>query len=141
MLFQAAPVLSNGRNYRRICTASRGTKRQVHLLHLLPPVEGHSNHPVDATASEPAATDAAIIRSEFSVVSLNDQPSFEALSYVWSDPTSDATVKLAGHLMPNTRNIHSALNISVEQEGNLKSGQTRFALINTRTTNNPLRLP
>ncbi|CAM1500531.1 Fc.00g096930.m01.CDS01 [Cosmosporella sp. VM-42] len=42
-------------------------------------------------------------------VSLKDNPSFTALSYVWGDPTSTEEIILEGMLIPVTRNLAAAL--------------------------------
>lgn len=45
----------------------------------------------------------------FSVVSLDDSPNFEALSYVWGDPHNVMPISLEGHGFPVTVNLHCAL--------------------------------
>lgn len=37
------------------------------------------------------------------------RPSYEALSYVWGDPSAPVTIKLNGHEITITQNLHSAL--------------------------------
>ena len=70
------------------------TKQQIRLLHIRP-LAGHK--------------DTATIECFLSLVSLEDHPIFEALSYVWGDPTDAAIIDLEGHRMPVTVNLHSAL--------------------------------
>lgn len=67
----------------------------IQLLELLPH-NGHEDAP---------------IKCETKRALLDDEPPYEALSYVWGDPASLGTVhiELAGSMVPVTGNIHSAL--------------------------------
>jgi len=49
------------------------------------------------------------IHCHLSIVSLQDSPCFEALSYVWGDPHTAKVVILDGHEFPVTANLHLAL--------------------------------
>ncbi|KAJ4344205.1 hypothetical protein N0V95_006245 [Ascochyta clinopodiicola] len=78
-------------------TALDDTKRQIRLLHLHPSVNsepGHLPHDIQCT---------------FSLASLDDNPSFEALSYVWGDASSTGLITLHGHPFSVTSNLHIAL--------------------------------
>ena len=49
------------------------------------------------------------IRCTFSLASLDDNPYYEALSYVWGTSDSTASVLLHGHLAPVTQNLKTIL--------------------------------
>lgn len=83
------------------------TKRQIRLLHLHPPLchvsEGEcGNENGDATNA---------IHCTFSLASLDDNPSYEALSYVWGDPGTNASITVHGHHFPVTSNLVSILKL------------------------------
>ncbi|KAF1925788.1 uncharacterized protein M421DRAFT_423346 [Didymella exigua CBS 183.55] len=84
------------------------TKRQICLLHLLPALKAEPYAHAIKQSLE-VDTNGEGIRCAFSIVSLDDEPQFEALSYVWGDRESDAVVELKGHSRPFTSNLHSAL--------------------------------
>ncbi|KAK7703272.1 hypothetical protein SLS64_009249 [Diaporthe eres] len=50
-----------------------------------------------------------IIVIKIHVVSLNDKPSFNALSYVWGDKANQETITVNGTQVSVTRNLHEAL--------------------------------
>jgi hypothetical protein len=86
--------------------------RQIGLLHLLPPLPTQRSlldHCLDGVRKPFQTSDIAPIRGVFSVVSLDEQHNFEALSYVWRSPTSDATVELEGRPKRITSNLYSTL--------------------------------
>ncbi|KAF9739538.1 heterokaryon incompatibility protein [Paraphaeosphaeria minitans] len=50
------------------------------------------------------------LRCTLSIVSLDDRPHYEALSYVWGDDLEDTfPISLGGHTVQIRRNLHSAL--------------------------------
>lgn len=49
------------------------------------------------------------IHCTFGIASLDDEPDYEALSYVWGDADSQKPVYLHGHLFSITRNLYDAL--------------------------------
>lgn len=51
----------------------------------------------------PASSQDDTIRCHFTVVLLDDEPEFEALSYVWGD------IEVESNVVPITSNLHSAL--------------------------------
>ena len=101
-------------------------KRQIRLLHLHPvPTDRQSSK--NATDLERAdipdsgdeddwedVFDNEIdydeeIHCTFSIVSLDDKPDYEALSYVWGDAKNRDSVTLHGHTFPITRKLFDAL--------------------------------
>ncbi|KAF9691422.1 hypothetical protein EKO04_010878 [Ascochyta lentis] len=80
------------------------TKRQVRLLHLHPSV--HVKPGVLPNTDEDHLND---IQCTFSLASLDDNPTFEALSYVWGDHNITAPITLHGHAFSVTSNLHAAL--------------------------------
>ncbi|KAJ8107443.1 hypothetical protein OPT61_g8864 [Boeremia exigua] len=80
------------------------SKRQIRLLHLLPFEEPGDN---DLVHNDIDYTDE--IHCTFSIVSLDDGPEYEALSYVWGETGNQATVYLDGHSFPITKNLYHAL--------------------------------
>lgn len=87
-------------------------RRQIRLLHLLPPLPQKTSilsRCWEYVRGPSKTLDTDVIRCVFSVVALDDQPQFEALSYVWGNPTSDAVVELEGRAVRVTSNLHSAL--------------------------------
>ena len=76
------------------------SKRQIRLLHLLP---GEN----------------AELRCTFSLVSLRDNPTYEAISYVWGDTIDPQNIYVepGERAMPITKNLHSVLrNVRLQQE-------------------------
>ena len=57
----------------------------------------------------PASTEDETIRCRFTVVSLDDEPQYEALSYVWGDGNDTRSIEVDGYSMPTTANLHVAL--------------------------------
>jgi hypothetical protein len=49
------------------------------------------------------------ISCHLTLVSLGDNPQFQALSYVWGDPKDTNLVQLDGHVFPVTRNLEAAI--------------------------------
>lgn len=49
------------------------------------------------------------ISCELSIVSLDENPVYEALSYVWGDPQDTVPIELNGHVFQATTNLRSAL--------------------------------
>ena len=49
------------------------------------------------------------IEVQLNVVSLDDEPQFEALSYVWGDPNITRDIRLNGRGFPITTNLYAAL--------------------------------
>jgi len=49
------------------------------------------------------------IKCELSIVSLNDKPQYEALSYVWGDPANPKYIQLNKQKFSVTPNLHAAL--------------------------------
>ena len=86
-----------------------GTKRQIRLLHLLQSATAEVSHDRDVQFPSNGADDRRTLYCYFSVLSLKEQPVFEAVSYVWDDSNNDAFVTLQGHSFPITRNLHSTL--------------------------------
>ncbi|KAH8726428.1 heterokaryon incompatibility protein-domain-containing protein [Phaeosphaeriaceae sp. PMI808] len=79
-----------------IYTSLDESQRQIRLLHL---------HPGDSGASDP-------LHCSFTVASLDNEISFEALSYVWGDATDALPIIVEEDTptaVPITRNLHNAL--------------------------------
>ncbi|PVH75349.1 HET-domain-containing protein, partial [Cadophora sp. DSE1049] len=72
-------------------SALRPEKNEIRLMTILP---GQANED---------------IRIKLNVVSLDDKPYFEALSYVWGDPKVTEDIKLNGWIFPITTNLRAAL--------------------------------
>lgn len=100
------------------------SKRQIRLLHLLPSLSTkcpESLHGIENTCILPANdhsenntnkinidyTDE--IHCTFSLVSLDDEPEYEALSYVWGDQEDLATIYVHNCPFLITRNLYDAL--------------------------------
>lgn len=66
-------------------------RRQIRLAHILP---GRWSENVSC---------------KLTVVSLDDKPSYEALSYAWGDPSDKVPIFLEGLTFPVTKNLHLAL--------------------------------
>lgn len=79
------------RNYGLHSTKHR-RKNLIRLLHLIP-----GSYTDDA------------IKFDFSVVSLDDELQYEALSYVWGEASDTRGVELGGSPVPVTANVFSAL--------------------------------
>ncbi|KAF2033915.1 hypothetical protein EK21DRAFT_17890, partial [Setomelanomma holmii] len=86
------------------------TRQEIRLLHLLPRAQA------TADAEAPCVADDGIVSRtqdeiccELNAVSLDETPSYEALSYVWGDPTTTHHVVLDGLKFPVTANLHTAL--------------------------------
>ncbi|KAF3009459.1 hypothetical protein E8E13_002094 [Curvularia kusanoi] len=77
-------------------------KRQIRLLHL---------HPLDLPAMEDshAIVAADDIHCSFSVASLDDEPSYEALSYVWGTAEAISLVLLQDDYLPVTKHLETIL--------------------------------
>lgn len=67
-------------------------RHQIRVLHLLPTTEWHNE-----------------VRCKLTTVSLDDEPYFEALSYVWGDPKDTVDVQLDGCVFSVTSNLIAAL--------------------------------
>jgi hypothetical protein len=79
-------------------------RKQIRLLHLAPKPDRA------ADCEDPAkVTDENRIHCSFSVVSLDDEQEFEALSYAWGDPKQVVPVWLEGHEIKVTVSLHCAL--------------------------------
>ncbi|KAF2501370.1 HET-domain-containing protein, partial [Lophium mytilinum] len=74
-------------SYHHLCHG----RREIRLLDLLP---GLPLQPIEC---------------ELRVVALDDKPEYEALSYVWGDPTRLTTVSLLGVPFRITKSLESAL--------------------------------
>ncbi|KAF3005174.1 hypothetical protein E8E13_010644 [Curvularia kusanoi] len=99
------------------------SKRQIRLLHLHPVRKRRRDRFVKKAKSvfseiagrprnivlEDDLNDPADVSCTFSLASLDDNPKFEALSYVWGDPDDLVTVHLHGCSAKVTRNLHDAL--------------------------------
>lgn len=85
-------------------TALDNSKRQVRLVHLHPFLETGTEKISDTKDDE-----ANVIHCTFSLASLDDNPTYEALSYVWGDPRVTKPIDLHGHPFPVTSNLFSAL--------------------------------
>lgn len=94
-------VDSNASN-RRSCLRSKDfankmyrpldeSKNQIRLVHLLPGIDSDDLH------------------CRFSMISLDDDSSFEALSYVWGDEKDRMPVQVEGKEVTVTRNLYQAL--------------------------------
>ena len=57
----------------------------------------------------PQAASADTIEISLKTVSLQDQPQYTALSYVWGDPTQVVPISINGHTFNVTKNLHAAL--------------------------------
>ena len=85
---------------------------EIRLFHLAPLVRtpGEEEEP---DAQEQLLSDSfdseAPAKGHFSVVSLIDQPQFEALSYVWGDRSNQVPIKVEGTEVLVTQNLHAAL--------------------------------
>jgi len=80
------------------------SRRQIRLLHLSP-------SSIHAAGCERDVSDSGDdrIRCSFSVVSLDDELNFEALSYAWGCPKQRVPVWLEGHKVNITTGLHCAL--------------------------------
>src|SRR5690242_4561884 len=100
------------------------SKRQIRLLHLLPPAstnKTNSSYEEDHDFAQSIRglknNDFALteinfisdIHCTFSLVSLDDDPEYEALSYVWGDQNDLVTVYVHGHPTAITWNLYDAL--------------------------------
>lgn len=100
------------------------SKRQIRLLHLLPLAsinQTDSSYEEDHDLAQSIRglknNDSAIIDIDsigdihctFSVVSLDDDPDYEALSYVWGDQNDLVTIYVHGHPIAITWNLYGAL--------------------------------
>jgi len=72
-------------------SAIRSEKNEIRLMTILPGQE-HED-----------------IEVQLNVVSLDDEPQFEALSYVWGDPNITRDIRLNGRGFPITTNLYAAL--------------------------------
>jgi hypothetical protein len=50
------------------------------------------------------------LRVELFTINLHRTPSYEALSYVWGDPSKEETILCDGSQLAITANLHNALN-------------------------------
>lgn len=73
-------------------------KREIRLVRLPRPPAEHAQRPTGI-----------IIALELRTVSLDDDPSYAALSYVWGDPADTVEIKINGYTSAVTRNLHGAL--------------------------------
>jgi hypothetical protein len=64
---------------------------------------------VKAPAAQSEDSGEDILHCTFSIVSLDNSPQFEALSYAWGNPKDLTPVALDGHVMLITVNLHRAL--------------------------------
>jgi hypothetical protein len=55
----------------------------------------------------PASSEDDAIRCRFTVVLLDDEPQYEALSYVWGDISDTHFVEVEGRSVPIPANVHS----------------------------------
>ncbi|KAH7075909.1 heterokaryon incompatibility protein-domain-containing protein [Paraphoma chrysanthemicola] len=69
----------------------RSSDREIRLLELLP---GEGDDAIRCTTR---------------VVSLNDHPDFETVSYVWGDRTGDRFIEVSGDSIPVTKNLYDGL--------------------------------
>lgn len=69
----------------------RSSDREIRLLHLLP---GEGDDAIRCTTR---------------VVSLNEHPDFETVSYVWGDRTGEETIDVSGDSIQVTKNLHAGL--------------------------------
>ncbi|KAF2249584.1 HET-domain-containing protein [Trematosphaeria pertusa] len=76
---------------RMLYTSLDESRRQIRLLHLLP------------------GTDDEELHCALSLASLDDEPEYEALSYVWGDAKHTIQIQVDGQPWPITRNLHLAL--------------------------------
>lgn len=81
-------------------------KRQIRLLHLHSLVDGLLSNTHDPGYNARGAND---IYCTFSVASLDDPPSYDALSYVWGDAKEVSEIILDGQSFLVTRNLQAAL--------------------------------
>ena len=58
---------------------------------------------------EPAVAEEDELRTRLEVVSLDDKPSFEAISYTWGDPSDMTLLNCNGHTVKMPRNLENAL--------------------------------
>ncbi|KAF1927351.1 uncharacterized protein M421DRAFT_101768 [Didymella exigua CBS 183.55] len=72
-------------------SAVRSSAREIRLLDLLP---GEQDDPIRCTTR---------------VVSLDDHPDFESVSYVWGDRKEERGIEVSGTCIPITKNLHSGL--------------------------------
>lgn len=84
-------------------------ERQIRLFHLLPSAleddeDGNLYQYEACNLNNPND-----IFGYFSLASLDQHPRFHALSYVWGDPATVATIKLDGYSFPVTSNLYTAL--------------------------------
>ena len=88
--------------------------RQIHLLILQPSLSSSSIIKCELLTTrldEPEKSPGGHIINKPSPTSGSavGRPVYEALSYVWGDPSAPVTIKLNGHETPITQNLHSAL--------------------------------
>jgi hypothetical protein len=81
-------------------------ERQIRLLHLRHPQTSFLDEGYDAGGD---TNNAFEIQCSFSVVSLDDDPYYDALSYVWGDASEICYIILDGTIIPVTANLHGAL--------------------------------
>jgi hypothetical protein len=88
-------------------------RREIRLLHVFP----KPNHREDTINTVNDNT----IYCSFSIVSLDNPPEFEALSYAWGDPKQVVSIWLEGHKIQVTMNLHCALdNLRFTEEEGLR---------------------
>ncbi|KAJ4988577.1 ankyrin and HET domain-containing protein [Stagonosporopsis vannaccii] len=81
------------------------TTRRIRLLHLHPPV----SHVPEKSCSDMDDDATNAIHCTFSLTSLDDNPTYEALSYVWGELETTSSIFLHGHQHPVTSNLASIL--------------------------------
>lgn len=81
-----------------IYTPLRQEARQIRLLHLARREEICNGKTIEE-----------ILSCTFSIVSLDDHPEYEALSYVWGDPLKEKRILINNEPVGITRNLHEAL--------------------------------
>ncbi|KAF2848775.1 HET-domain-containing protein [Plenodomus tracheiphilus IPT5] len=73
-------------------------KKEIRLLHL-----------AARDSQAPNKSSIPSIECTFSIVSLDDHPTYEALSYVWGTPQKTQTININDTPIPITDNLHNAL--------------------------------
>jgi len=81
-------------------------RNEIRLLHLHPSQVNF----LDEGYEDGCETDDALdIHCSFGIVSLNDHPQYDALSYVWGDASEVCHISLDGKTIPVTANLYGAL--------------------------------
>ncbi|KAF3038977.1 hypothetical protein E8E12_002657 [Didymella heteroderae] len=81
-------------------------KREIRLLHFHHPQVGFLDEGYDEGTDIDSTSE---LHCSFSIVSLDDDPQYDALSYVWGDTSEACHINLDGMTISVTANLHKAL--------------------------------